>query len=115
MTELADIFRRHGSEYFARYKNRLLPSHKRALQDIVQCRTESLGGHLFRCEQCEDLHYSYHSCKNRHCPKCMNDAAETWLSHGDSQGGRTKRPVVAGAILHGYIYTSRCLKAPGPQ
>ncbi|MCH8012703.1 MAG: IS91 family transposase [Candidatus Marinimicrobia bacterium] len=76
---MADILRRHGQEYLVQYKDRLLSSHKRALEDIVQCRTETLGGHLYRCEHCDDLHYSYHSCKNRHCPKCMNDSAEEWL------------------------------------
>ena len=27
----------------------------------------------------ETIHYSDHSCKNRHCPKCQNDQAEQWL------------------------------------
>ncbi len=79
MPELADIFRLHGSEYLAKYKDLILTSHKRAMQDIIQCRTEALGGHLFRCENCGELHYSFHSCKNRHCPKCMNGSAEKWL------------------------------------
>ena len=25
------------------------------------------------------LRYSYHSCKNRHCPKCGNDTTDVWL------------------------------------
>ena len=25
------------------------------------------------------MQYSYHSCKNRHCPKCQNGTAEQWL------------------------------------
>jgi hypothetical protein len=55
------------------------PSHKRALQDIINCRTETLGGQVYFCEQCQDRRYSYHSCQNRHCPKCGNDKADEWL------------------------------------
>jgi hypothetical protein len=49
------------------------------MQAIEQCRTEAFGGHLFSCEDCDETLYSYHSCKNRHCPKCQNETAEQWL------------------------------------
>ncbi|MBA3356727.1 MAG: transposase zinc-binding domain-containing protein, partial [Pyrinomonadaceae bacterium] len=42
-------------------------------------RTASLGGQLYYCRQCDQQRYSYHSCKNRHCPKCQNDQANDWL------------------------------------
>lgn len=38
-----------------------------------------MGGQVFVCEDCEEPRYSYHSCQNRHCPKCMNDRTEKWL------------------------------------
>ncbi len=79
MTELADIFRHSGSSYLAKYQDRLPPSHKKAFRDILNCRTEHLGGQVYCCKHCGKVHYSYHSCKNRHCPKCMNDSAEEWL------------------------------------
>jgi hypothetical protein len=79
MPELADIFRLHGPEYLAKHQDRLLPSHRRAIQDICDCRTEAMGGHIYRCPQCRQEHYQYHSCKNRHCPKCQNDRADRWL------------------------------------
>ena len=79
MLEVADIFRLHGPDYRARFGDRMLPSHRRAMQDIEQCRTESLGGQLFYCAQCQEHRYSYHSCKNRHCPKCQNEQANDWL------------------------------------
>jgi hypothetical protein len=79
MPELADIFRLHGPEYLAKHQDRLLPSHRRAIQDICDCRTEAMGGHIYRCPQCQQEHYQYHSCKNRHCPKCQNDQADRWL------------------------------------
>ncbi len=79
MPELADILRRHGPAYLAKYHTRLLPSHRRAIQDIWACRTAALGGHLYRCPQCEPEHYQYHSCQNRHGPKCQHDQVNHWL------------------------------------
>jgi Putative transposase/Transposase zinc-binding domain len=80
MLEVADIFRLHGPDYRAKFSTRMLPSHHRAMQDIETCRTESLGGQLYFCKQCLAQRYSYHSCKNRHCPKCQNEQANDWLA-----------------------------------
>src|SRR6266478_5533204 len=79
MIELADIFRLHGPAYREKFGKRMLPSHRRAMQDIETCRTASLGGQLYFCPQCEEQRYSYHSYKNRHCPKCQNEQANDWL------------------------------------
>jgi hypothetical protein len=79
MVELAEIFRRHGPAYRAKFKDQMLPSHVQAMEAIEQCRTEALGGHVYFCEHCQDYQYSYHSCKNRHCPTCQNGSANAWL------------------------------------
>ena len=50
------------------------------MQDILLCRTPHLGGHIWWCEKCCEYHYSYHSCKNRHCPQCQNEQADEWLT-----------------------------------
>ena len=80
MLEVADILRLHGPAYRQKFGDRMLPSHRRAMQDIENCRTESLGGQLYFCNQCQQQRYSYHSCKNRHCPKCQNEQANDWLA-----------------------------------
>ncbi len=79
MVEMASVFRAHGPQYRAKFSDRMLPSHLRAMQDIEQCRTEVMGGQLYYCQKCIEHHYSYHSCKNRHCPKCQNHQAQQWL------------------------------------
>lgn len=84
MAEVADIFRLHGPEYLAKFGDRMLPSHIRAMRDIEACRTQTLGGQLYVCDTCEDYRYSYHSCKNRHCPKCGNHQAKNWLEEQSS-------------------------------
>lgn len=50
------------------------------MRAIQACRTERLGGHVSRCEACGELRYHYHSCRNRHCPKCQTLAKERWLA-----------------------------------
>lgn len=81
MVELADIFRRYAPEYIERFGSKMLPSHQRALKDIIACRTEQMGGHLYACENphCEQLVYAYHSCGNRSCPKCGQDKTQRWM------------------------------------
>jgi hypothetical protein len=83
--ELADIVTKHGDEYLNEFGDRMLPSHKRALDDIVACRTESMGGHLAECEACGHQHYSYHSCKNRSCPKCHTSDTKRWLEKREAE------------------------------
>ncbi len=78
MLEVAEICRRHGAAY--RAQQRLLPSQLRAMQDIEACRTPYFGGHLKQCDHCGRQVYAYHSCRNRHCPKCHGDQTERWLA-----------------------------------
>jgi hypothetical protein len=78
MLELADIFREYGPAYRAKYGDRILQSHKKAMDDIQHCRTTAMGGHVYYCDACEDRVYAYHSCSNRHCPKCGGDRADKW-------------------------------------
>jgi hypothetical protein len=79
MLEVADIFRLHGGAYRERFGSRLLPSHKQAMADIQACRTAYFGGHIDRCDHCGREVYVYHSCCNRHCPKCHREQTERWL------------------------------------
>jgi hypothetical protein len=77
--ELADIFHQYGSAYRQKYADQILPSHRQAMHAIEQCRTEELGGQVYVCAACGETQYSYHSCRNRHCPKCQNEKAQEWL------------------------------------
>lgn len=79
MVELADIFRRYGPAYREKFGDRMPASHLKAMADIEACRTEVLGGHVYACPDCDEILYSYHSCRNRHCPKCQHNAAQEWL------------------------------------
>ena len=85
MLEVSDIFRAAAAAYRQVFGSRMPPTHLKAMRDIEQCRTSALGGHLRRCDCCHKEQYSYHSCRNRHCPKCHTDQTRRWLHHQRSR------------------------------
>jgi hypothetical protein len=78
MPELADIVAAYGTAYRARYGDHMPAEHWKALWDIEHCRTSLMGGDLYWCAACREYVYSYHSCGNRHCPKCGGERADAW-------------------------------------
>lgn len=80
MITLGDIFRRYGSQYRARYGRHMSADQHAAMRAIEACRTEALGGPVYRCPSCQFTRYSYHSCRNRHCPTCQQNATQAWLA-----------------------------------
>jgi len=76
--ELADVVRQAGEAF--RQTHRLHLVQRRALSAIEHCRTAALGGHLETCNHCGITRAVYHSCRNRHCPKCQVLAKERWLA-----------------------------------
>jgi hypothetical protein len=81
MIEVAEVFRRFAADYLSAHGASMLPSHQRAIEDILNCRTAALGGQVWRCEQCNAEIFSYHSCGNRSCPKCHTAQTQAWLEH----------------------------------
>jgi hypothetical protein len=79
MIEVADVFRRFAAEYLSAHGASMPPSHRRAIEDILDCRTAALGGQVWRCEQCDTEMFSWHSCRNRSCPKCHTAQTQEWL------------------------------------
>jgi DNA-directed RNA polymerase subunit RPC12/RpoP len=77
--EIADVFRQFGPSYLEAFGDRLLPSHRRALEDITACRTAAMGGHAYQCGDCGKTFYVYHGCRNRSCPACHTHQTQQWL------------------------------------
>lgn len=75
---VADVFR----EGWQRYQvSHTVPTFQRkAASHIMNCRTASLGGHLWRCDVCGHDLPLYNSCRDRHCPTCQTIRKEDWLS-----------------------------------
>src|SRR5450755_2699758 len=77
--EVADIFRRHGEAWRTANAGHVSLTQRRVMTAIEICRTEALGGHVERCEDCAHTRVAYNSCRNRHCPKCQWSAAQRWI------------------------------------
>ena len=75
--ELAEILRRYGESYCRTH--RLSTPQRKALGAIERCRTAALGGHREYCDDCGFERYLYHSCRNRHCPKCQTQDRAAWV------------------------------------
>jgi hypothetical protein len=77
--EVADVFRRYGAAYRQQHAGSLSRGQRRVMSAIELCRTAALGGHLEECDCCGHQRPAYHSCRNRHCPKCQSLARAQWL------------------------------------
>jgi hypothetical protein len=77
--EVADIFRAHGPAWRQAQHGHLSVGQLKVMSAIEQCRSAALGGHVLRCDACEQVQIAYNSCRNRHCPKCQARAARRWL------------------------------------
>lgn len=85
----------------------------RTLYALAACRTVKLGGHIDKCNntECNHVHISYNSCRNRHCPKCQGDKQQEWMEAREKE-------LINVAYFH-VVFTvpaelnSICLYAPG--
>ncbi len=59
----------------------LSPIQEKACRHITQCRTQALGGLQQRCDRCDFERPQYHSCRDRHCPKCQAGAQQAWCKN----------------------------------
>ncbi len=75
--ELADILRQQANAGWEQLG--LSNAQRKAWRAITACRTAVLGGHIERCDQCQTTRHIYHSCRNRHCPKCQSRTKDQWL------------------------------------
>ena len=85
MLSLAEVLRQYWPQYERQFGSALLPSHRRAVQAILNCRTPALGGQVFRCVDCRRDHFVYHSCNHRACPQCGHADTTQWLERQRSR------------------------------
>ena len=78
--EVAQIIRQFGDAFVRERGTTLVSEQRRALRDLVRCRTQALGGHVRRCASCGHHEIAYNSCRNRHCPKCHGSEQARWYA-----------------------------------
>jgi hypothetical protein len=86
-----ELLRQVAPQYLERFGSSMPGRQREVLRRILRCRTPALGGELFRCPDCGQFHYRYHSCNDRHCPLCGQHDADQWL---EKQRKRLLLPVV---------------------
>jgi hypothetical protein len=54
---------------------------QKVLHRLKICRTALLGYHVYRCtnDECGEIKYQYHSCRDRHCPQCGAIKKDEWI------------------------------------
>ena len=79
MSAIQKIFQIYGPQYLALYGDRMPQVHKKAMQDIIDCRSGSFGTIVYGCHDCHTMQYIACCCGNRHCPTCQQYKADQWL------------------------------------
>jgi len=77
---LADILIGFHEAYLHRYGETMSTAQRKALQCILLCRTEPMGGRRYRCEHCRRDHFAWHSCNHRLCPRCGASETADWVA-----------------------------------
>jgi hypothetical protein len=81
MTTINEILRTLGPEYMDLFGDSMPHDHRKAMQAIMQCRTQASGLALYECAKCKETHVVFISCGNRHCPTCQNHKTRKWLEN----------------------------------
>jgi hypothetical protein len=72
MILLSSVIQTFEAEFMATYQNTLLPSQRKALDALKQCRTTQSLGVMVQCDGCEKQVFIAHSCGHRSCPHCQH-------------------------------------------
>jgi len=79
-TSVSEALIRFYEPYLRRYGETLTVPQRHALQSILLCRTEAMGGHRYRCTHCRHEHFAWHSCNHRLCPRCGAADTAAWVA-----------------------------------
>jgi hypothetical protein len=77
--------------------HRLSPRQWQVCRHILDCRTAALGGLHLACDACGAEVPAYHSCRDRHCPRCQRRASLDWCAR--------QRAAVLPVTYHHLVFT----------
>ncbi len=95
---IAEILRVTAPKYIERHGQQAAPQVQSTLAKLSLCRTAALGGHRYRCDDCEHECVVYNSCGDRHCPQCAGAKRADWI---DS----TKKLLLEGVNYFQVVFT----------
>ncbi|MBT8429922.1 MAG: transposase [Gammaproteobacteria bacterium] len=79
MILLSSLIERFEPDFLAQYQDSILPSHRRALAAMKDCRTSHSPLMQAQCTDCDRQVFVPHSCGHRSCPHCQNHESQQWL------------------------------------
>ena len=79
MILLSSIIKIFEAEFLEQYHDLILPSHRKALGAMKECRTSSSPQMLAQCPECDSQVFVPHSCGHRNCPHCQHHESQQWL------------------------------------
>jgi hypothetical protein len=74
---IGDILAQYGESYISR--NHIMGQEKGLIHLLSACRTQAMGSHFEKCDQCDYLAKAFNSCRNRHCPTCQQKDKLQWI------------------------------------
>lgn len=77
---LAAIITAFEADFLARYRTRMLPSHRQALAAMKVCRSQLGPSMQATCEACHHHIWVPHSCGHRNCPHCQAHESQQWIA-----------------------------------
>jgi hypothetical protein len=79
MIPLCAIIKTFEAEFLEQYQDSILPSHRKALSAMKDCRSSSSPQMLAKCPECDSQVFMPHSCGHRNCPHCQHHESQQWL------------------------------------
>ena len=73
------------------------PRQRQVVSHVTSCRTAALGGRLMGCDDCGHDERQYHSCRDRHCPRCQRALSRAWCER--------QREAVLPVTYHHLVFT----------
>ena len=83
--EVADVFLDGARRFQSQSGHRHSLEQQKVFRAITRCRTAELGGQVQFCHDCGHQRIQYHSCRNRHCPKCQAMARAAWVDQRETE------------------------------
>jgi len=68
---------RNGFEY--QYRSKITRQMSRAIDAVLDCRSERYGEMLLHCLPCDNQQSYFHACGHRSCHRCQNHDTTRWL------------------------------------
>ena len=79
MIRLSSIIKTFASSFLDKYRGKILPSHRKALGVMENCRSKQSPKMLVGCTECDQQIYVPHSCGHRNCPHCQHHESQQWI------------------------------------